>query len=149
MEKRRTSQSITIISFKKDLTARDWPQLSKTVLAYVKTNFSQWTWESDEWDEDSSTDIINVDMDSSSAGTKSGEPLKLVFPSRIELEVYIFNNEDESQTKAQPHPVSTRQLPHKSYASGCNRVLQLNARRFVCLIQSSIGNPETGTEFYL
>lgn len=116
------------------------------MLAYVKTDFNQWTWERDECDEDGSTDIINVDTDSSSTGTKSGEPLKLVFPSRIELEVYIFNNEDESQIKAQPHLVSKRQLPHQSYASG---VPQLNARRFVCLIPSSIGNPETGTEFYL
>ena len=83
LEKHRTSQSVTIVIFKKDLTARDWPQLSKTVLPYVKTDFSRWTWEGDEWDEDDSTEIINVNMDSSSAGTKSGEPLKSVFPSRI------------------------------------------------------------------
>ncbi|KAF8970177.1 hypothetical protein BDZ97DRAFT_129642 [Flammula alnicola] len=79
LEKCKTPQSVTIVIFKKDITARDWPQLSKTVLAYVKTDFSRWTWEgdeSDDVDEDGSTDIINVDMDSSSAGTKNGGLLK-------------------------------------------------------------------------
>ena len=93
------------------------------MLPYVKTDFSRWTWEGDEWDEDGSTDIISMDMDSSSAGSKNGEPLKSVFPSRIGFEVYTFNNEDDSQIKAQPHPVSKRQLPHKSY--GRNGVPQL------------------------
>jgi len=47
---------------------------------------------SDGVDEDGSTEIItgNVDMDSSSAGTKSGELLKSVFPFLISFEVYTF-----------------------------------------------------------
>ncbi|KIM86377.1 hypothetical protein PILCRDRAFT_816309, partial [Piloderma croceum F 1598] len=79
LKKCLTSQSVTFVIFKKDITARHWPHLSKTVLPYVKTDFTRWTWEGDESDdmeEDSSTDIIDMDTDSSSAGTKSGELLK-------------------------------------------------------------------------
>jgi hypothetical protein len=77
-----TPESVTIVIFKKDITARHWPHLSKTVLPYVKTDFGRWTWEGDESDdeeEDCSTGIINMDMDSSSAGTKSGGLLRQVF----------------------------------------------------------------------
>ena len=44
-EKCRTLQSITIVIFKKDLTAWYWPQLSKTVLVYVKPDFNWWSCE--------------------------------------------------------------------------------------------------------
>jgi len=104
----------------------DWPQLSKIELAYVKTDFSQWSGEGDECDivdEDGSTDIIDVDMDSSSTGIENGEPLILVFVSRIGFKVYTSNNEDDSQIKEQPHPGSKRQLPHKFH--GRNRVPRL------------------------
>lgn len=81
LEKCKTPQSVTIVIFKKDIIARYWPQLSKIVLAYVKTDFSRWTWEgdeSDDVDEDGPTDIFSVDIDSSSAGSKIGG--KQVFP---------------------------------------------------------------------
>jgi hypothetical protein len=79
---------MTFIIFKKDTTAWDWPQLSKTSLSYVKTDFSRWTWEGDEsGDEDNngSTDIINVDIDGSATGTKGGGILKQVFSIWIKL----------------------------------------------------------------
>ena len=102
------------------MSARYWPQLSKTALPYVKTDFSRWTWEGDESDldevdETGSTDIINADMDSSSAGPKDGEPLKPVFTLQICLVVYTVNNENDSQIKAQQ--------PHKS--CGHSGVLEL------------------------
>ena len=62
------------------MSARRWPRLSKTVLAYVETDFSRWTWEGDESDdveEDNSTDINNVDLDSSSAGTEQVFALRI------------------------------------------------------------------------
>jgi hypothetical protein len=99
-----TPQSVTIVIFKKDITGRHWPDLSETALPYVKTDFGRWTWEGDESDgaeEDGSTDIINMDMDSSSAGTKSGGLLKQVFPLRIGFKVYSFANENKSQINAQ------------------------------------------------
>jgi len=85
LEKCRTPQSVTIFIFKKDIAARSWPQLSKTALAYVKTDFSRWTWEGDESeeDEDAQDETINMDMGSSSAGTEGRE----VIPVRIGLEV--------------------------------------------------------------
>lgn len=65
--------------------------MSKTRLAYVKTDWSQWTPcvgdESDDADEDAS---FNVDMDSASAGTKCGGLLKQVFPLRIGFEVHAL-----------------------------------------------------------
>ena len=74
------------------------------MLPYVKTDFSRWTRESDVSDdaeEDCSTDIIDINMDSSSAGTKSGEFLKQVFPQRIDCTVYAFANENKRQINAQ------------------------------------------------
>ncbi|KIM86381.1 hypothetical protein PILCRDRAFT_4881 [Piloderma croceum F 1598] len=79
LKKCMTPQSITIVIFKKDIAARYWPDLARTALPYAKTDFSRWTWEGDESDdmeEDCSTDIIDMDMDSSSAGTKNGGLLK-------------------------------------------------------------------------
>jgi hypothetical protein len=73
-------------------------------LPYVKTDFSRWTWESDVSDdaeEDCSTDIIDMNMDSSSAGTKSGVLLKQVFPLQIDFTVYAFANENKRQINAQ------------------------------------------------
>ena len=64
------------------MSARVWPRLSKTVLNYVKTDFSRWSWEGDEFDDvetDGSTDIINGDMNSLSSGTKGGGLSKQVF----------------------------------------------------------------------
>ena len=83
-----TLQSVIFVIFNKDITARYWPCLSKTVLPYVGTDFSRWTWEADESDgveEDFSTDIINTDVNSSSAGTNSEGLLKQVFALPIGL----------------------------------------------------------------
>ena len=132
LEKCRTPESVTIVIFKKDFTAQYWPQLSKTVLPYVKPDFSRWTLEGDESDivdEDNSIDVINMDIGSSSAETEGGNHLTSVFHWQIGFEVYIFNDENDSQIKAQPYPVSKRQQSHKSY--GCNGVPQLRVRRFV------------------
>ncbi|KAF9062589.1 CHAT domain-containing protein [Rhodocollybia butyracea] len=52
--------------FKKDITSRYWPELSKAALPYVETDFSRWTWEGDESDdmiETGSTETINMDAD--------------------------------------------------------------------------------------
>jgi hypothetical protein len=65
---------MTLIIFKKDMTGREWPQLSKTSLSYVKRDFSQC-----HWDEDGSTDIVDVDMDGSPTGTKGRGISKQVF----------------------------------------------------------------------
>ena len=73
---------MTLIIFKKETSGQDWPQLSKPLLSYIKTDFSRWTWEEDESsdeDEDGSTDIINVDMDGFPTGTKGGGIMKQVF----------------------------------------------------------------------
>jgi hypothetical protein len=89
-EKCKTSQSVTIVLLKKNMNARHWLRLSKTVLAYVKTDFSRWTWEGDEgddMDEDGSTDIVDVETDDASAGTKGGQVLKEVFP--LQTKVYV------------------------------------------------------------
>jgi hypothetical protein len=99
-----TPQSVTIVIFKKDITGRHWPDLSKTALPYIKTDFGRWTSEGDESDdeeEDGSIDIINMDMDSSSAGTKGGGLLKQVFPLRISFKVYASANKNKSQFNAQ------------------------------------------------
>jgi hypothetical protein len=82
-----TSQSVTFALFKKDMTTRRWPYLSKTSLPYVSTDFSRWTWEGDESEEDGSTDIIDMDhdKDNTSVGTGGGHLLKQVFPLRIGL----------------------------------------------------------------
>ena len=90
-----TPQSITLVIFKKDITTRHWPNLSKTALPYVKTDFSRWTWEGDESDdmeEDCSTGIIDMDIDSSSMGTNSGGLLNQVVPLRIGFNDYVFAN---------------------------------------------------------
>ena len=82
--------------------------MSKTALPYVTADSSRWTREGDESDgmeegdesdgvdEDGSTDVISVDMDSPSAGTKSEELLKSVFPFPISFVVYTFKDEDDS-----------------------------------------------------
>ncbi|KAF9072229.1 CHAT domain-containing protein [Rhodocollybia butyracea] len=73
-----TPQSTTIVIFKKDIAHRSWPRLSKTTLAYVKTDWSRWEDdESDDIDSDekSSIDSINTDRDSSSTGKKVKEPV--------------------------------------------------------------------------
>jgi hypothetical protein len=90
-----TPQSVTLVIFKKDITARHWPDLSKTALPYVRTDFSRWTWEGDESgdiEEDCSTDIMDVDVESSSAGTKSGGLLNQVVPLQIGFNDYVFTN---------------------------------------------------------
>ena len=95
-----TPQSVSIVIFKKDITARDWPDLSKTALPYVKADLSQWTREGDESDDaeaDCSADIIDMDMDSSSAGTKSGALLQ-VSTLRIDFMVYAFANEIKAKS---------------------------------------------------
>jgi hypothetical protein len=120
-----TPQSVTIVIFKKDVTARDWPDLSKTALPYVKADLSQWTREGDECDDaeaDCSADIIDMDMDSSSAGTKSGVLLQ-VSTLRIDFMVYAFANENKSQINAQPHLASQRRQLHES--CGRSKVRQL------------------------
>jgi hypothetical protein len=103
-----TPQSITIVLFKKNMSARRWPRLSKTMLAYVETDFSRCTWkgdESDDVEEDGSTDIINVDMDGSSAGMISGGLPKQVFALRVSSQVYDLANGNKSQIN-QLRPVS-------------------------------------------
>jgi hypothetical protein len=58
------------------------------VLPYVGTDFSRWTWEGDESgdvEEDFSTDIINTDVNNSSAGTNSEGLFKQVFALPIGL----------------------------------------------------------------
>ena len=84
-----TPQSVTIAIFKKDIAARHWPRLSKTLLPYIKTDFSRWTGEGDESDDVEDNDSINVDMDSASVGTEGGGLLKQVFPPRIGS--YVFD----------------------------------------------------------
>ena len=81
------------------------------MLAYVETDFNRWTREGDESDdmeEDSSTDIINVDMDGSFARINSRGLSTQVLTLRIGSQVYDLANENKSQIK-QPRPVS--QLP--------------------------------------
>ena len=102
-----TPQSITLVLFKKNMSALYWPRLSKTVLSYVQTDFSRWTWESyksDDMEEGGSTDIANVDMDSYSAGIKSGWLLKQVFALQIGSRVQDLAKENKSQMNPQPCP---------------------------------------------
>lgn len=119
-----TPQSVTLVIFKKDIAARHWPHLSTTVLPYVKTDFSRWTWEGDESDdleEECSTDIINVDMDSSSVGTISEGLASQVFPLRTDFTVYTFANEKKVNSMLNPDqrynagnptsPVGTAKFP--------------------------------------
>jgi len=65
-------------------------------------------------DEDGSTDITNVDKESFSAGTKIGGLSNQVIPLFLSFEIYTFDNENNSQIKAQPHWASQHQQPHKS-----------------------------------
>ena len=65
--------------------------------------------ESDIVDEANSIDVINVDIGSSPAETESRNHLTLVFHSQISLEVYTFNDKNDSQMTAEPRPVSKRQ----------------------------------------
>ena len=83
-----TPQSVTIAIFKKDIAARHWPRLSKTLLPYIKTDFSRWTWEGYEFDDVEDNDSITVDMDNSSVGTEGGGLLNQVFPLRIGSHVF-------------------------------------------------------------
>jgi len=97
-----TPQSITIVLFKKNASARHWPRLSKTVLAYVETDFSRWTWEGDESDD---MEEDNMDMDDSSTRINNGGLSTQVLTPRIGSQVYDLANENKSQIK-QLRPVS-------------------------------------------
>ena len=102
-EKCRTLQSVTIVIFKKDLTAWYWLQLSKTVLVYVN-------------------------------------------PLQVDFEALAIDNKNNSQIKAQTHPMLQCQQYHKS--SGPSKVPQPRLKRFICCVQPSIINSETGAEHY-
>lgn len=107
LEKCKTPQSVTIVIFKKDITAQYWPQLSKIVLAYVKIDLSRWLWDGDEPED---VDGDGTTLNRSSAGTEIEG--KQVFPLRIDLEVFAFDNGNYSQIKALPF--SQRRQRHRS-----------------------------------
>jgi len=102
LEKCTTPQSITIVLFKKNASARHWPRLSKTMLTYVETDFYRWTWEGDESDD---VEEDNMDIDGSSARINNGGLSTQVLTLRIGPQVHNLANENSSQTK-QPRPAS-------------------------------------------
>ena len=140
MKKSVTPQSVTLVILKKDITARGWPRLTKTVLPYVKTDFSRWTGEDEESDdmaEDGSSDTIHMGTESSSSGTKSGGFLKQVFPLQTGFRFYAFNNNNIAKSSL---------LLIKHYNS-CNPTSLVGAAEFLnwkyeglsCSIQSCVG----------
>lgn len=72
-EKCLTSRSITIALLKKHMNARYWPRLSKAVLAYVRTDFTRWTWEGDQADDVGTGVISGGDINSETTGVPLSE----------------------------------------------------------------------------
>lgn len=93
LEVHLTSRFVTVILFKKQINARDWSHLSKSVLDYVKSDFSRWTWNGDQADDmekNSTVDIVSAGGDAIPTET-SGRPLsEQVFATRISLQFNVL-----------------------------------------------------------
>ena len=91
------------------MNAHHWPGLSKIVVAYVKTDFSRWTWEgdqSDDMDEYGSADIMDAERDSA---FENGQLLEEVFLLRTKV-YHLANN-------IQAKSILNRVQRHNSYSS--------------------------------